>query len=106
MTRLHLIATTIEEALRGHFEEVEVSDDPALIREVAENAGQLSFFYALDYPLIPPPDGDALLFPSGHVVLRTPCAGEGCPVCEFLRFVHLAAAQFPPEPGYYTGGQS
>lgn len=109
MTRFHLISTTIEEALRGHFEGVEVSDDPALIREVAESVGQLSFFYALDYPPTPPSSSssDALLFPSGHVVIRVPCTGEGCPVCKFFHFVHDLVAQVPPEPGYYiAGGQS
>lgn len=105
MTRFHLISTTIAEALRGRFEGVEISDDPALIRDVADNAGQLSFFYALDYPHSPAPGGDAFLFPSGHVVLRVPCT-EGCPVCEFLHFVHDALAQIPPESGYIAGGQS
>lgn len=107
MTRFHIISTTLEEALRGRFEGVEISDDSTLIREVAESVGQLSFFYALDYPPIPPSSSDALLFPSGHVVIRVPCAGEGCPVCEFLHFVHITMAQVPPEPGYYiAGGQS
>lgn len=109
MTRrvgFHAIALDLEDVREGRFDEAEISNEIyySLAREVAERTGHLDFLdKEVDYPFSsPPPGGDVLIFPSGMVVVRIPCPGERCPVCNLFQSVRKVL----PDPesvrvGYY-----
>lgn len=101
----HAIALAMGDVGHGQFDVMEISNqiNYSLASEVAEQTGHLDFLDEIRYPFSsPPPGGDVLIFPSGMAVVRVPCLGDRCPVCNLFQ----ALRKVLPSPenvkaGYY-----
>ncbi|MEM2445471.1 MAG: hypothetical protein QW734_02295 [Candidatus Bathyarchaeia archaeon] len=101
----HAIALDMDDVKQGLLDEMEISNQIwySLASEVADQTGHLDFLDKIRYPFSsPPPGGDVLIFPSGMAVIRVPCLGDRCLVCNLFQALRKAL----PSPenvkaGYY-----